>query len=245
MDSHYTHDERSQRIDDVINELGLSKVANTRIGNRYDDLVGSGISGGELRRLSFAAEILTNPPILICDEPTSGLDSYLAESVVNMLKNLAHSGRTIICTIHQPSSEVFILFDRLLILTDGQLAFMGSLNDAQEHFSGLGMICPNNFNPADYYLKLVSTIPGNELECSSRIELICSSYNEKQKLLLNGIKEPTSEETKAQSTVESNIDPYKATWWGQFRALLWRSFITNSREPMITRIKLSQTIVSL
>ena len=70
MDRHYTHAERSKRIDEVINELGLSKVADSRIGNRYDDLVGSGISGGELRRLAFAAEILTNPPILICGKCT-------------------------------------------------------------------------------------------------------------------------------------------------------------------------------
>ncbi len=72
MDSHLSPAERSQRIEEVITELGLGKVANTRIGNRYDDLVGSGISGGELRRLSLAAEILTNPPLIICDEPTSG-----------------------------------------------------------------------------------------------------------------------------------------------------------------------------
>lgn len=66
---------------------------------------------------------------MICDEITSGLDSYLAESVVTMLQKLSHAGRTIICTIHQPSSEVFILFDRLLLLTEGRLAFMGSLGN--------------------------------------------------------------------------------------------------------------------
>lgn len=149
----------------------MTKCSNSRIGNRYDDLVGSGISGGELRRLAFAAEILTNPPILICDEPTSGLDSYLAESVVKMLRKLTNSGRTVICTIHQPSSEVFILFDRLLLLTEGRFAFMGTLPEAQEHFNSLGMVCPNQFNPADHYLRQISIEPGNEIDSQERIDV--------------------------------------------------------------------------
>src|SRR5699024_8956744 len=135
-----------------------------------------------IRPFSFVVSVPGNCPMFmpvnvscICtcrtDEPTSGLDSYLAESVVNMLKNLASSGRTIICTIHQPSSEVFILFDRLLLLTNGRLAFMGTLEEAQQHFASLGMICPNNFNPADYYLKLISNIPGMEVECEERINV--------------------------------------------------------------------------
>lgn len=70
--------------------------------------------------------MLTNPSLLFCDEPTSGLDSHLAESVVNILKKMSESGRTIIVTIHQPSSEVFILFDKLLLLSQGKLAFFGT-----------------------------------------------------------------------------------------------------------------------
>ena len=70
--------------------------------------------------------MLTNPSLLFCDEPTSGLDSYLAESVIKILKKMSQSGRTIICTIHQPSSEVFILFDKISLLTQGKLAFIGS-----------------------------------------------------------------------------------------------------------------------
>ena len=87
-----------------------------------------GISGGEKRRLSFASEvkkyhlknfyfyfnikILTDPPLLFCDEPTSGLDSYMAKSIVYYLKKMAQNGKTIVCTIHQPSSETFAIFDK-------------------------------------------------------------------------------------------------------------------------------------
>ncbi len=65
------------------------------------------------KRLAFASEIITNPGLLFCDEPTSGLDSFMAMSIVDSMKSLAQSGKTIICTIHQPSSEIFEKFDRL------------------------------------------------------------------------------------------------------------------------------------
>ena len=70
-----------------------------------------------MKRLSFASEILTDPPIIFADEPTSGLDSYLAMAVVNTLRDLAANGSTILCTIHQPSSEIFMNFDSLCLLS--------------------------------------------------------------------------------------------------------------------------------
>ena len=84
-------------MEQVIKELGLAKSANTMIGD---------LSGGEKRRLSVASELLTDPKLLFCDEPTSGLDSHMAASVVDLLLGLAGQGRTVICTIHQPSSQV-------------------------------------------------------------------------------------------------------------------------------------------
>ena len=66
-----------------------------------------------MKRLSIATEILVDPPIIFADEPTSGLDSYLATSVVKTLKKLAESGTTVLCTIHQPNSEIFEEFDSL------------------------------------------------------------------------------------------------------------------------------------
>lgn len=172
MDNKISKEEREKRIEHVIEELGLSKCADSQIGNRYDDIVGSGISGGEIKRLSFAAELLTDPPILFCDEPTSGLDSYFAESVVKILRSLAESGRTVICTIHQPSSEVFYLFQSILLLTEGRTVFIGSLDQARQHFSANHLEVPLNYNPADYYLKQISIIPGAEEECRAKVDVI-------------------------------------------------------------------------
>ena len=106
-------EERSRRVEQVMAEMGLAKCAHTLIGIPG---MSKTISGGEMKRLSFATEILTDPPLIFCDEPTSGLDSYLAETVVRTLRTLSQNGTTILCTIHQPSSQVFDLFNRLLLL---------------------------------------------------------------------------------------------------------------------------------
>ena len=89
--------ERRERVEEVMKELGLASSADTMIGD---------LSGGEKRRLSVASELLTDPKLLFCDEPTSGLDSHMAASVVDLLLGLAAQGRTVVCTIHQPSSQV-------------------------------------------------------------------------------------------------------------------------------------------
>ncbi|XP_027197959.2 protein white-like [Dermatophagoides pteronyssinus] len=248
----FSDHERKCRIDEIIMELELTNCCDSRIGNRYDDIIGSGISTGECRRLSFAAEMLTNPSLLFCDEPTSGLDSYLAESVIKILKKMSQSGRTIICTIHQPSSEVFILFDKISLLTQGKLAFIGSSGEANEFFQSLGFNCPLNFNPADYYLRQISIIPGSKDECLQRINRICHEFKERNENneLKNGnhlVEESTAtdliiDKQKSKSKSSSSTIIYKASWFEQFNALLWRSFISNIREPMITRIKFSQTL---
>ncbi|CAG2113216.1 unnamed protein product, partial [Medioppia subpectinata] len=86
------------------------------------------------------------------DEPTSGLDSFMAESIVRLLKAMACEGRTIVCTIHQPSSQVFALFDHLLLMTDGRVAFMGTNGEVKNFFASNGYICPAHYNPSDYFM---------------------------------------------------------------------------------------------
>ncbi|XP_053202071.1 protein white-like [Panonychus citri] len=158
---------------------------------------GQQLSGGERKRLSIATEInliIMDPPILFCDEPTSGIDSFMALSVISVLKSLileamyqfsylncyvelgnllailgpsgadyhgsidsfmalsvisvlkslASEQRTIICTIHQPSSEIFKLFDKIMLIADGRLAFFGTSGQAIDFFSSNGQVCPSN-----------------------------------------------------------------------------------------------------
>ncbi|KAG1665893.1 Protein white [Nymphon striatum] len=134
--------------------FGLMKCADTKIGGPNSF---KGISGGEMKRLSFATQMMENPDILFCDEPTSGLDSFMALNVVTVLKQMASMGRIVVLTIHQPSSKVFSLFDRILLLAEGRVGFMGSRLQAYKFFNEAGMQCPVNHNPADFYMQQLST----------------------------------------------------------------------------------------
>lgn len=127
MDREIPYRQRMIRVDEVISELALTKCQNTMIGVPG---IKKGISGGEMKRLAFASEVLTDPPLMFCDEPTSGLDSFMAQNVVSVLKSMAKKGKTVICTIHQPSSEMFELFDKILLMAEGRVAFLGRTDDA-------------------------------------------------------------------------------------------------------------------
>ena len=105
------------RAEQLLQRLGLSACAHSLIGSAEGGgLAGRGISGGERKRLSIASALISSPSLILCDEPTSGLDSANAENAISALKELAAAGRSIVATIHSPSSFVFSLFDRVMLL---------------------------------------------------------------------------------------------------------------------------------
>ncbi|GAB4835246.1 ABC transporter G member 12 [Ancistrocladus abbreviatus] len=141
-------------VEGTIMEMGLQDCANRLIGNWHL----RGISGGEKKRLSIAIEILTRPSLLFLDEPTSGLDSAASFFVVQILRNLAKDGgRTIITSIHQPSSEVFALFDYLFLLSGGETVYFGDAKRAIEFFAQAGFPCPSRRNPSDHFLRCINS----------------------------------------------------------------------------------------
>ncbi|KAK9736645.1 ABC transporter [Popillia japonica] len=131
LDRRINDRERRFKICDILKQLGLSQCMNTRIGLNGDSKV---LSGGEKKRLAFATELLTDPPLLFCDEPTTGLDAYSAQKIVTMMNMMSAAGKTILCTIHQPSSEIFAMFSQVILLADGKIAFMGSTANAVQFF---------------------------------------------------------------------------------------------------------------
>jgi ABC-type multidrug transport system ATPase subunit len=128
LPSTMSKEEISGLVDGTIIETGLQDCADRLIGNWHL----RGISGGESKRTSIALEILTKPRLLFLDEPTSGLDSASAFFVVQILRSLARDGRTVISSIHQPSSEVFALFDDLFLLSGGETVYFGEAKTAIE-----------------------------------------------------------------------------------------------------------------
>nr|DAD42458.1 TPA_asm: hypothetical protein HUJ06_000688 [Nelumbo nucifera] len=126
LPSALSKEEIDQVVEDTIMEMGLQDCADKLIGNWHL----RGISGGEKKRVSIALEILTRPRLLFLDEPTTGLDSAAAFFVIQTLRTAALDGRTVICSIHQPSSEVFDLFDDLFLLSSGEAVYFGDAKKA-------------------------------------------------------------------------------------------------------------------
>ncbi|KAL6559285.1 ABC transporter G member 11 [Orobanche gracilis] len=140
-------------VESTIIEMGLQDCADTVIGNWHL----RGVSGGERRRVSIAVEILMRPRLLFLDEPTSGLDSASAFFVTQTLRGLSRDGRTVIASIHQPSSEVFELFDRLYLLSGGKTVYFGQASEAYEFFAQAGFPCPALRNPSDHFLRCINS----------------------------------------------------------------------------------------
>jgi ABC-type multidrug transport system ATPase subunit len=147
-----TYEQKMQRVEQIISELRLSKCQNTKIGG---PLV-KGVSGGERKRTSIGVELITDPSLIFLDEPTTGLDSFTATSVMETLRELANQGRTIVQTIHQPNSDIFEMFDRLMLLAKGRVIYYNEARFAVDYFAGIGYKCPELSNPADYFMGIMS-----------------------------------------------------------------------------------------
>ena len=160
---------------------------------------------------------------------------------------MAQKGKTIVCTIHQPSSQVFATFDRLLLLAEGRVAYLGPASEANYFFANTGYPCPVNYNPADHYLGVLAVAPGKEEESKQKITKICDDFEkceyglEMQKELVSLKEHP--DQLSPDMTSAEKPSKYKASWFEQFKILFWRSFITTMREPMIFQVRMIQTIV--
>jgi ABC-type multidrug transport system ATPase subunit len=161
--------QKIQRAEEILLKLGLRDCADNLIGN---DII-KGISGGEKRRVSIAVQILTEPRVLLLDEPLSGLDAFTALSIVDVLRGLASEGRTLVVTIHQPRSDLFVHFGSVLLLArGGHPIYAGPAGDMLGHFAAQGYHCPEHVNPADFALDLITVDLQHEArEAASRAKV--------------------------------------------------------------------------
>jgi len=148
--------------EDMLEELGLLSCANVIVGGALL----KGISGGERKRTAVGVELVTEPPLVFLDEPTSGLDSHNALLLCNLLRKIASRGSTVLVTIHQPSSEIFSSFDRLILLNKGRVMYNGSVSSIPSYFKERGYPVPVHFNPADHIMRVALTHSIDEMECS-------------------------------------------------------------------------------
>ncbi|XP_074532006.1 ATP-binding cassette sub-family G member 8 [Halichoeres trimaculatus] len=202
LPTHFTQAQRDQRVDDVIAELRLRQCAHTRVGNDYV----RGVSGGERRRVSIAVQLLWNPGILILDEPTSGLDSFTAHNLVITLSRLARGNRLVLLSVHQPRSDIFQLFDLVVLLSSGSAVYCGPARDMVPYFTALGYPCPRYCNPSDFYVDLISIdrrSPEREAECLERARVLSQQFMEKVQDTDDHMWKPSGVDTEQAQTESS------------------------------------------
>ena len=113
-------------------------------------------------------QLLADPAVCLLDEPTTGLDAFTARHVMQTLQHLAHKGRTVVVSIHQPRYDVFALLDDVILLSRGHLIWSGSSSDMLKHFEALNYPCPALTNPADFILD-ISSIDVSDLKGRAEI----------------------------------------------------------------------------
>lgn len=236
LDRYTPRSERMKLVREILGDVGLLKCIHTRIG---DASKGKTLSGGERKRLSFATELLTKPPLLFLDEPTTGLDAYSAQQLVLIMQKMTKYGTTIVCTIHQPSSQLYAMFQQVLLLYEGRTAFMGSPSEAISFFASHGFRCPSTFNPADYFISLLATKtpPSDDDQLANRL---CDAY------AISKIPEirnnPIETEISFEHTTPRRDDFRKPFWLVTIYWLTYRNFLIVIRDPTIQTLRIVQKI---
>lgn len=235
-------DEKVHRAESVLLQLNLRDCADNLIG----DAKKRGISKGEKRRVTIAMQLLTDPHILILDEPTSGLDAFTATSIIDVLRSLAAEGKkTIILSIHQARSDLFKYFDHILLLArGGQAVYAGRGQLMLAHFSALGYNCPQNTNPADYALDLITVDlqdPAREIVSRHKISCLVSQWDKttanKADLHLKGTNVHVSTPAELGS-LKRAMTPLRIA----FPLLLQRSFLSYRRSSEVANARIAQVL---
>ncbi|XP_061379873.1 ATP-binding cassette sub-family G member 4 [Danaus plexippus] len=229
--------EKGEVIEDILTNLGLYEHMNTR---------GAQLSGGQRKRLSIALELINNPLVMFLDEPTTGLDSSSCTQVVQLCRSLAHQGRTIVCTIHQPSASLFAFFDQVYVLAAGKCLYQGTTRNMVPYLEEAGIPCPIYHNPADYIIELAcgeygedkidvltnKAENGKALQWFDNWESIATMEALRKQYPLSVMKEQDSGSS-IEETSQSN----------QRSVLIKRGFLKAKRDPTMTHLRIMVNIV--
>ncbi|KAL8063814.1 hypothetical protein ABFS82_01G050700 [Erythranthe guttata] len=249
-------EEKTRHVENIISELGLDRCRTSMIGGPLF----RGVSGGEKKRVSIGQEMLINPSLLLLDEPTSGLDSTTALRILNTVKGLAAGGRTVITTIHQPSSRLYHMFDKVVLLSEGCPIYYGLASTALEYFSSVGFSTSVTVNPADLLLDLANGIGPDshqgttdsssddnvQQDPASVREFLVSAYDKniatrlKTELCSSDVSSYSyTKESATRNDAKSR--KWCTTWWHQFKILLLRG-LRERRFEAFNRLRIFQVL---
>ncbi|KAJ1787822.1 hypothetical protein LPJ59_005661, partial [Coemansia sp. RSA 2399] len=237
----------------AIDTFGLDKCKDTMVGDSSE----KGISGGEKKRAAIAMEWVTQAPILFLDEPTSGLDAHAALSVTHHLRSIASTGRTVIAVMHQPSSEMFEIFDDILILCEGHIVYLGERAELIDYLARLGFPCGMYTNPADHVFNSVlfdssafRRDAANVGAIADKQAAVPSSTAERARLLIDEWHKSSEAAALKESVDAPDLTPIEAkqlrrisSWQVQTKYLVKRATRNALRNKMVVRIRIAQGII--
>ncbi|KAG1652464.1 hypothetical protein FOA52_009206 [Chlamydomonas sp. UWO 241] len=226
-------EEKEKRAEEVLADMGLTECADTLIGDWFF----KGISGGQKRRVSIACELITQPTLLFLDEPTSGLDAASAYFVMATIRDLAATGRTVVTVIHQPSSEVFDLFDKLCLLSRGTVVYFGTATAALGMFEAAGLPCPNYRNPTDHFLHCIN----EDFQVDHKVDNMATLVTQYTTTLYPAIESSVVSNSCLGDEYKGNIN--QASLLTQNLVLAKRMFVNNTRNIGVFWLRLGMYIV--
>ncbi|XP_073949751.1 ATP-binding cassette subfamily G member 4-like [Choristoneura fumiferana] len=234
--------EKELIIEEILRTLGLWDHRDTRSEH---------LSGGQSKRLSVALELVNNPPIIFLDEPTTGLDVVSIRHLVVLLRLLSRQGRTIVCTVHQPSASLFALFDRVYVIARGMCCYQGAAPLLVPFLSEAGHICPTTHNPADFVLETLLS----DMEAPAQLSVLCQNGKLCRKLdriTTRGGRKPVLHSDDSIKRIfgehvakeqETKME-FPTTFLTQFLILTKRMFVQNKRNATGLWIQLLHHVIS-
>ncbi|KAG4399275.1 hypothetical protein GLYMA_08G201300v4 [Glycine max] len=222
-------EEKIQFVDQVMDLVELDNLKDAIVG-----LPGvTGLSTEQRKRLTIAVELVANPSIIFMDEPTSGLDARAAAIVMRTVRNTVDTGRTVVCTIHQPSIDIFEAFDELLLMKrGGQVIYSGPLgrnsHKITEYFEAIPGVpkIKEMYNPATWMLEVSSVAAEVRLGMDFAEYYKTSSLFQRNKALVKELSTPPPGATDLYFPTK-----YSQSTLGQFKSCFWKQWLTYWRSP--------------